>query len=102
MVETQAPEGYKQPTSAIKIVVSADGVTAYQQGVASEVRVKGQEHWVEGQNEGNYQIRVWNVPPGVELPMTGGAGTKMFYLTGLALILGAGFLLFKKRRRKEG
>ena len=102
LVETQAPEGYKQLTSAIKIVVSKDGVTAYQQEVASEVRVKGQEHWVAGQNEGNYQIRVWNVPPGVELPMTGGAGTKMFYLTGLALILGAGFMLLIKRKRKEG
>ncbi|MBQ1534548.1 MAG: LPXTG cell wall anchor domain-containing protein, partial [Erysipelotrichaceae bacterium] len=102
LVETQAPEGYKQLTSAIKIVVRTDGVFAYQQDVPSEVTVEGDENWVAGQEPGTYQIRVWNVPPGVELPMTGGAGTKMFYLTGLALILGAGFLLLIKRRRKEG
>lgn len=37
----------------------------------------------------------------VSLPETGGAGTKVFTAAGLALVLGAGFGLMKKRRRGD-
>ncbi len=35
---------------------------------------------------------------GVELPATGGMGTKVFYIVGAVLVLGAGILLVTRRR----
>ena len=37
-------------------------------------------------------------PPGVELPHTGGPGTRLFTILGSILILGAGVLLWRRRR----
>ena len=44
--------------------------------------------------EGTWQIRVWN-NPGYSLPSTGGAGSGRMYLRGIMLILlaGAGYIL---------
>ena len=36
--------------------------------------------------------------PGVELPATGGPGTRLFTILGSILILGAGILLWRRRR----
>ena len=37
--------------------------------------------------------------PGVALPSTGGSGTRLFTIFGSTLILGAGMMLVKRRRR---
>ena len=39
-----------------------------------------------------------NQQPGVELPSTGGPGTRLFTILGLVLIAGAGVLLLRRRR----
>ena len=100
LVETKAPDGYYPPTSAIKIFVNADKVTAMQAGSPAEVSRKGDEHWVPDQPEATWQIRVWN-SQGYALPSTGGSGTALFYLLGGILLSGAGILLLTRLRMKR-
>ena len=103
LVETEAPAGYNPASSAIKIFVSENNVTAMQGTSYAEVAqdVEGnpyRQYWVQGQKEGTYQIRVWN-NPGVELPNTGGSGTTMIYFLGMMLIgLASAGLIMKHRK----
>ena len=99
LVETDAPDGYNLLDSAIKIIVRADGVTAMQSNSNSQIAVKGDTNWVEGQADSTYQIRVWN-NPGVELPSTGGPGTSMLYLLGtiLTALAAAGVVMQRCKR----
>ena len=92
LVEVAAPDGYVVCSSAIKITVLGESITAMQNTQPSEVVTKGSEYWVEGQDEETFQIRVWN-NPGVELPQTGGAGTRVFFMVGLFLTTLAGVIL---------
>ena len=104
LVETSAPAGYDGLESAIKITVAATGVTAMQGTGMSEVATDKEdnpyhEYWIEGQDPGTYQIRVWN-NPGVVLPNTGGIGTTIFYILGSILVLGGGIYFASRRRMK--
>ncbi len=90
LVETQAPEGYRQLTSAIRITVSDTSVTAFQGTGESEVARDDPDnpyyrYWVSGQPPGTWQIRVWN-NSGYELPSTGGTGTFPYTVGGILLI----------------
>ena len=105
LVETQAPSGYINAESAIKIYVRPDAVTAMQGTGNAEVARDNADneyrhYWVTGQDKGTWQIRVWN-NPGVSLPATGGPGTILLYLLGITLLglAGAGFVM--KRRQRE-
>ena len=101
LIETQAPAGYNLATSAVKIFVTNDGVTASQASQPSYVYQKGDTYWAAGQDNNTWQIRVWN-NPGVELPMTGGPGTLIYTLSGIALMLGAALVYcFRMRRRRK-
>ena len=101
LIETQAPAGYNLATSAVKIFVTNDGVTASQASQSSYVYQKGDTYWAAGQDNNTWQIRVWN-NPGVELPMTGGPGTLIYTLSGIALMLGAALVYcFRMRRRRK-
>ena len=97
LVETSAPAGYIPLDSAVKIFVYADRVAASQGTGNSEVYIKGDPRWVAGQDDDTWQIRVWN-SAGVELPSTGGIGTRIFTILGVLMILGAGVMLFSRRR----
>ncbi len=105
LVETRAPAGYIISDGAIWITVSSkstetapDGsVTATQAGAEALVCRSGEEHWVQGQDESNWQIRVWN-NPGKVLPANGGPGTTWMYILGMLLILGAGVTFAVKRQ----
>ena len=101
LIETQAPAGYNLATSAVKIFVTNDGVTASQASQPSYVYQKGNTYWAAGQDNNTWQIRVWN-NPGVELPMSGGPGTLIYTLSGIALMLGAALVYcFRMRRRRK-
>ena len=45
-----------------------------------------------------FKMTITNIP-GVALPSTGGPGTRIFTILGGILILGAGMLLWKRRRK---
>jgi LPXTG-motif cell wall-anchored protein len=51
-------------------------------------------------NSDGYVVAIYNVT-GIELPETGGIGTTVFYLTGIALLLLSGGVLLIRRRRAE-
>ena len=97
LVETDAPDGYILLDSAVKIFITESTVTAMSGNSNLTVAVKGDEDWVEGQLDDTHQISVWN-NPGVELPATGGPGTKPFMILGTILITGAGMLLWRRRK----
>lgn len=101
LLETDAPAGYDWPAQAILITVSANAVTAKQDGRDAEVVQKGDRngYWVPGQDDATWQIRVWNTC-GSELPEIGGIGSHWFYLAGGVLLPGAaGWTI---RRKKHG
>ena len=102
LVETQAPAGYNLLTSAIRITVRPDAVTAMQAGVDAEVDRKGDAsgHWVSGQDESTWQIRVWN-NPGAVLPRTGGSGKPPYILSGILLAMASALLYIFRMRRRE-
>ena len=102
LVETQTPKGYLPADSAIKIYVSSDEVRATQGTKPAEVARnlesnEYKQYWVAGQDDSTWQIRVWN-NPGVILPASGGPGTWLFTILGSILALGAGILLWRRRR----
>ena len=66
----------------------------------ADVDYAGDENWVTGQEKNTAQIRVWN-NPGVVLPFTGGPGARSLVILGTVLILGAGVLLWEKRRTMQ-
>lgn len=116
LVETAAPTGYQKLSGAIKITVNpgdsgvagtgaataaaGNKVTAIQSGSAAEVVTNGNDpdkHWVAGQDDDTWQIRVWN-NPGAELPSSGGPGTTWIYILGSIMTAGAGIVLITRRR----
>ena len=105
LVETQAPEGYNKASGAIRITVTVDGVTALQGTEPSEVALDDEEneyheYWVEGQEEGTFQIRVWN-SNGYQLPLTGGEGAAVYCVAGCALMILAAAAFILKRRAER-
>ena len=100
LLETEAPEGYALPISAIHLTVTGTSVTATQGGRNAEVVRQGDAngYWVQGQDAETWQVRVWNLTS-VPMPFIGGPGTHAVYLIGGAMVLLAGFVLFRRRRR---
>ena len=98
LVELTAPAGYVRLEHAIRICVEAESVSAMQDSKQSEISVSGNAHWVEGQDDDTVQIHVWN-NPGATLPSTGGSGTALFRVSGIALMLAALLLLLRRRIR---
>ena len=82
LVETEAPAGYNKLTEAV--AVSVNGASAVTADLSSLTVT---------QEIGNQT--------GSTLPETGGMGTRMFYLVGAVLVVGAGVLLITRRRMSE-
>ena len=80
LVEREAPAGYVITNSVTTFTVSQGTVTA----------------WSLNGNAGS-AFEIPN-PPGAALPSTGGPGTRLFTILGSILILGAGVLLWRRRR----
>ena len=90
LTEIESPVGYSLLADAITIVVSNAGVTA--SGNALDTKTVGDVLY--------YELKIANDPL-YELPSTGGMGTDMFKIGGLALMSGAALFLHKKKEDEE-
>ena len=79
LVETQAPSGYNLLTDAVEVHFTDDEAKA---------------------NEGIYTVEVPN-SSGIQLPVTGGMGTIIFTVIGIALMAGAVVLLVFSRKKAK-
>ena len=94
LVEITAPAGYIQLSKPVEITVTASGVTYKQSGNSQSASSNGVAF---DDKTKVYTLTVTN-NAGVVLPNTGGPGTRLFTILGSILILGAGALLWRRRR----
>jgi len=90
--ETKAPDGYNLMPGNVTISITANNVTAIQ-GTSQCTVVKSDDGLT-------YTITVTN-SAGVELPMTGGSGTLLYTLGGIALIMASALMYGFSMRRRE-
>lgn len=93
LVETSAPAGYILPSDPVTIKVQAGGV----QYTQVENSMSSDKQGVSGNKEKGYTLVVTNTA-GVELPHTGGPGTKPLTILGFFLVAGTGWGLWRRRR----
>lgn len=79
LVETQAPSGYNLLDNAVKVNFTDDDVAM---------------------TDGVYTVKVENTS-GIQLPITGGTGTVIFTVVGIALMVGAVVLLVVSRKKSK-
>ena len=102
LTETQYPEGYisvsENPVFQVKPAGDGSSLEIIQlvKDEGSGTYMPGKAGWIRIEN-GTTNIYVGNTP-GAALPHTGGPGTRLFTILGSFLILGAGALLWRKRR----
>ena len=94
LVETSAPAGYNIKAQPVVITVTSTNVT-YDEGTTLSQSGSGRSYDPETKV---YTLIVSN-SAGYELPSTGGPGTRRFTISGSILILGAGVMLWMRRRR---
>ena len=101
LVETEAPAGYymSEPVKIEVKVRTTMNNTVSQDTVDVTASIGGNP--VAGDklshSEGAWTLKIMNTA-GYELPSTGGPGTRIFTILGSILILGAGALLWRRRR----
>ena len=98
LVETGTAPGYNLLADPVEIYVAADGVTYYQKDRQSSVTEKPEGVVIDGVV--TYTITVTN-SSGIELPHTGGPGTLIYTLSGLAFIIVAALMYGFRMRRRE-
>lgn len=94
LVETSAPAGYMLLSKPVEITVNGSGVTYNLSDNNLSKSGNGIDH---NTDTDTYTLTVTN-NAGYELPASGGPGTRLFMILGSILILGAGALLWRKRR----
>lgn len=92
--ETTTPTGYNTAPD-MKINISATYKEEGGQVVVDQVTVKLGDS--DTASEGGTKIEIEN-KKGSQLPSTGGMGTTILYIVGAVLVIGAGVVLFTKRR----
>ena len=89
--EITPPEGYVVTQAYPVMFTVRDGEILDTDGTINEVR------YVPAADSQPAEFIIPNTP-GVELPSTGGPGTRLFTILGLAMMLGAAVMLFRRRR----
>lgn len=100
LTETKAPDGYNKLTESIKITVDSEGKITATKGDNTPIEVDSSKALEGGIGYAN-SFAVEN-STGQVLPHTGGAGTTMFTLGGLALMAAALVYGCGLRRRRVG
>jgi fimbrial isopeptide formation D2 family protein/LPXTG-motif cell wall-anchored protein len=102
LIETTAPTGYnKALDTAVQLEVNEDGSINIKDGKGTLVSVATTTA-TDATTQTSYNVLYKiNHKTGVELPSTGGMGTKLFYIIGAALVIGAGVVLVVRRRMGE-
>ena len=118
--EIAGKDGYVLPSELITITIGTDGTVSYSQSsytdsgkgpdlvykdktgkyyYYSKIRKDESDVYKNDENYtfAGYRIIVSNIS-GVELPNTGGPGTRLFTIFGSILLLGAGALLWRRRK----
>lgn len=106
--EISAPAGYNLLDKPIEFTITASLETGdWETAVAGDAFIKLEitvpdgdattEDTTEGSTDGTVSITIKN-NQGSLLPETGGIGTKIFYVVGAILVLGAGIILFVRKR----
>lgn len=99
--ETKAPDGYNLPKNAVTTIVISDNDP---DGVLDDSSAKGNnvlEESVEAEKN-VLSFKIWNTnDSGFELPTTGGMGTVLFTVVGLALMGGAIVLIVLTSKKKK-
>lgn len=105
--ETKAPAGYNLPASDFKVEITATTVngqnwsgTADDALTALQVKVDGGTAINGNIQDGNVAINIANTQ-GSSLPSTGGMGTVMLYVAGVAVFVLAGATLVMALRRRN-
>ena len=99
--ETKAPAGYNLLKEPIKMEVTATLTQSEDNPALEKVTIKVDDGAETDGVDGVVSLDVEN-SSGVLLPSTGGMGTTLFYIAGVALVLAAGILLVLKRRTNSG
>ena len=89
LVETKAPAGYNKLENDITVKVDAE--------INEEAKEVKWSVTVDDKEQEGTTITVTN-NKGSTLPSTGGMGTTILYIVGAVLVIGAGVVLFTKRR----
>ena len=103
LTETKAPDGYVITSGDIDFTLNADGtvtVTGRTPDTDGNITYSDSNNMVTFTQQKNgtaAKVTVEN-EPGAALPNTGGPGTRLFTILGSILILGAGVLLWRRRR----
>lgn len=99
LTETKTPDGYNTIEPIIFTVTAEHEIESDNPALTSlnGNKVSGEITFTPNQGEGSLTATVVN-QSGLELPGTGGMGTKIFYLAGGILALGAGLLLVTRKR----
>lgn len=110
--ETEAPAGYNSIEPIVFTIVSQYNTDALEPQLI-KLEIKDEEGNIISGNEKLFQVVlkpkddesniVTDVinKKGAVLPETGGIGTKIFYVTGCVLMIGAAIVLFRKMSRKD-
>lgn len=113
--ETEAPSGYNKLTASPTVTVSyasaalssdiswSKTTTGYESMTGTATFVHGTD---DTASSVTYKIAASSVlgvlnQSGVELPSTGGMGTRLFYIIGAILVVGAGIILVARRRKND-
>ena len=99
LTETQSPDGYVILTKHIYFTILPDGtVTFTDESGTAEISYNGTA--TLNTTNGNSITIINN--PGTALPSTGGPGTNLIYILGTILTIGAGVLLWRRRKVAYG
>ncbi|MGO5276730.1 SpaA isopeptide-forming pilin-related protein [Holdemanella porci] len=88
LIEKKAPAGYRKRDTPLKITINGSGNTALIDRISKEITEK------------KVNVELPNTS-GIQLPITGGTGTVIFTVVGIALMVGAVVLLVVSRKKSK-